>query len=897
MKTVKPQTLSILTRPFELADRYMLAMTGIVCLDFADPRKLAHEAMMWMAIQDQMGEAPMDEAMAKPRGEVLVLGSACAKRGTQTTAAAVRLQLKRGDKMLLQKQLAVIGDRKWETFGMTQPEPFTQMPVTWERAFGGPDYQPNPAGRGLTAVDEDGVKIRRLPNIEDTAAPIIGSGDRPTPAGFGPLSITRKERMSRVGTYDKAWLDKLYPAPPDDFHWEFYNVAPLDQRISGFFEGNETLRLDGMHPDHRVLEATLPNLLVKFFLLRKSKQAEMELEMHVGRIDTLIALPTAGKLAVVFRAVAQVETDDAHDIATIMGAVEATDAPKPLAHYKTALQTRLDPEQALYALLNDQELVPDWQIDTKETIAQTFGDTARILAPDGHAFAYADRGIEKTIESMRTSLIDSGMDTREFEERVSKIRDERANSKAPERFEDMGAFLKTVDARAQLAIKEANEKLNELKAKAKEELAKVGVTDDPLSKGARRKTGPPDCFADHHLERLRELRTLCANAKADTTELDKQLADPEFEKRLRDGEAKLLGIYRQAAHIMPPIASEVTPDECRRRGLKLLELAKANQALNVDFTHADVSDLDFSHLNLEGALLENAKIVGTKFRGTKMKDVVLTRSEIRNAVFDGADLSSANLAFARIEGSSFDGANLDNAVLLEVSVTGGSFRRTTIGGIHTSKVKMKGVDFSEARAIRALFMSVELEDVKLDGSDLSDSIFTESKLDSCTFAGATLKRTVIFQTSGEKVAFEGADLRDTRFVECTFPNARFAGARLGLTLLRGCKLVEADMAGLIAEDCDFSEADLSRANLSGMSARRGLFIRTILDGATARKMDLMNACLQKASLRGTDFRGANCFRADFARAVGDGQTDFSGAYVKETRTTRDPKSKKPLFTT
>lgn len=898
MKTVKPQTLSILTRPFELADRFMLALTGIVCLDFATPKKLAHEAMLWMAVQEHMGEAAMDEAMAKPRGEVLVLGSACAKRGTTTTAGGVRFELRRGERVLLNKGLMVLGDRTWTRFGMTQPEPFEQMPVLWERAFGGPDYEPNPIGRGLTPIAEaDGTKVHRLPNVEDPANLVQGPGDRPIPMGFGPLQITRKERMSRVGTYDKNWLDKRYPAPPDDFHWEFYNVAPLDQRISGFFDGSETIRVDGMHPDHRTLEMTLPSLIVKFIVLRKSNEAELGVESHQGRIDSLIALPTAGKLAVVFRTVIPVETDDAHDIAVVMGAVEAADAPKPLTHYREALAARTDPERALYALLNDHELLPDWNVDTKETIEQTFGETAKILKPDGHAFAYVERGIENTIATMRASLVDRGMDTTAFEERVAKIREDREKSKAPERFEDMGAFLQAVDSRAKEAIKEANEQLDELKARAKTELAKVGVTDDPLVKGGSRKTGPPECFADNHLDRLRQLRTLCVNAHADTTQLDAQLADPAFNKRLRDAEDKILAIYRQSAHIMPPIVGTPTEAEAKERGAMLLALAKENKPVsNIDLTHADLSGLDFSNLNLEGALLEKAKVSGARFKNARMKDVVLAHAQIRDTVFDGADLTSANLAFIQATDTTFTGANLENAVLREIDIKGGSFRKTVIGGIHTSKMQMQDVDFSETKALRALFIEARFENVKLDGSDLSDSIFTESQVHNCTFVGATLRRTVVFQTVGNKVGFERADLRDTRFVDCTFPNARFAAAKLGLTLMRGCKFIEAEMEDLVAENCDFSEADFSRANLMRTSAQKCLFIRTTLDGANARKMDLTNSCLQKASIRGTDFRGSNCFRADFGRAVGDDKTDFSGAYVKETRTLRDPKSKKPLFT-
>lgn len=896
MKTVKPQTLSILTRPFELADRYMLALTGIVCVDFAAPRNLAHEALLWMTVQDFLGEAPLDEAMPKARGEVLVLGSACAKAGTTTTAAAARIQLKRADKILFTKSLMAFGDRKWERLGMTQPEPFEKMPVVWERAFGGPEYEPNALGRGLVPVEEEGVKIHRLPNIEDAAASVSSPGDRPTPIGFGPLQITRKERMSRAGTYDKAWLDKLYPAPPADFHWEFYNLAPLDQRIPGFFEGNETLRIEGMHPEHRTLEVSLPDAVVKFFVLRKSKEAAFELEAHTARLDTIVALPTSGKLALVYRAVVQVDSDDAHDIATVMGAVEATDAPKPLSHYTAALKTRMDPERAMFALLNDQELVPDWQVDVKNAIEATFGETAKILKPEGHAFAFVERGIEQKLASMRAELVERGMDTTEFEQQVATIREQHALSKGPDRFEDLGAHLEAVDARAKQASKEAQEKMAELRARAKEELSKVGVHEDP-SEGARaRKTGPPDCFAEAHYARLRDLRDMAARAGLDTAEFDKQIDDKELEKRLREGEGRLLSIYRQSAHIMPPITGEVTPEEARARGLKLLELAKDNRPLNVDLTKADLSDLDFSGLNLDGAMIEDAKVTGAKFKNASMKEVVLAGAVIDGADFEGANLGGANLAKAKIKGTNLAGVNLDAAVLVETQIEGGSLRGAVIGGIHTQKVQISGTDLSGLRAVRGVFLEVAFVDTSFERADLTDAIFSESSVDGCSFAGAKMTKTVVFQTCGEKVTFAGADLRETRFVECSFPASVFTGAQLGQTLLRGCKLPGAEMEDLAFVNCDFSEADLSGAKLSRTSARQCLFIRTNLDGAVAKKMDLMNSTLQKATIRGTDFRGANCFRADFARAVGDDKTDFSGAYVKETRTTRDPKSKKPLFT-
>lgn len=896
MKTLKPQTLSILTRPFELADRFMLSMAGIVCVDFGDPRKLAHEAALWLAVQEHLGESPLDEVMPKPRGELLVAGAACAKRGTQTTAAGVRVELKRGERVLVNKLLNVVGDRTWERFGMSQAAPFSSMPVSWSRAFGGVDYDANPVGRGLAPVEENGAKVHRLPNVEDPASPITGPGDRPTPVGFGPLDIRRKERMSRAGTYDKAWLDKLYPAPPEDFHMEFYNVAPLDQRIPGFFDGSEVVRVEGMHPDHRWLEAKLPPLTVKFFLGRKGRASPRDVEEHRGRLDTVVALPTSGKLALIFRAVAPIETDDAHDVEVILGAVEAVDAPKPLEHYRAALEVRLDPERALYALLNDHELLPDWNVDTNAAIHDTFGETAKAFTPEGHTFAFVERAFESNVKKMRERIVADGLDPSDFDREVAQIRKDREAEQVPKRLEDLGGFLQRIDEQAKAARREAAEKLKELEAQARAQMAKLGRDYDEVAKAAVRETGPPDCFADRHLERMRDLATLIRNAGADASKLEAQLADRELEGHLRDAEAKLLDVYRKGGHMLDPVIGTISPEEARRRGELLLARCRDEARVdNLDLTHADLSGLDFSGLSLKGALLENAALRGARFQGSDLSDVILARATIEDCNFEGAKLAWANLGSARVRGSSFARADLTDAVLLEATFEASSLAGAALGGVNTTKVKMLGVDLSGANAKGAMFLELSLTDCKLDGADLTEASLMESRLERCSFARATFKKLTAFMTRGEACSFDEADLREARLVQVELPGATFAGARLGNTLIRDCKLEGAMLEGVSAEDCDFSGSDLSGANLTRVSGRRSLFIRTVLDRAVARKIDLMNASLQKASIRGADLRGANCFRADFARAVGDDKTDFSGAYIKETRTVRDPKSKKPLF--
>ncbi|MCP3468439.1 DUF2169 domain-containing protein (plasmid) [Bradyrhizobium sp. CCGUVB23] len=56
----------------------------------------------------------------------------------------------------IQKHLLVTGDRYWQMTGAgwrpTAVQPFKQMPLTRQRAFGGPDYAANQVGAGHEAL-------------------------------------------------------------------------------------------------------------------------------------------------------------------------------------------------------------------------------------------------------------------------------------------------------------------------------------------------------------------------------------------------------------------------------------------------------------------------------------------------------------------------------------------------------------------------------------------------------------------------------------------------------------------------------------------------------------------------------------------------------------------------
>jgi hypothetical protein len=145
------------------------------------------------------------------------------------------------------KVFDVVGDRVWQA-GLTgisasEPQLFTEMPISYDRAFGGADrysedekehdaYLPNPVGRGwhrhLKSAWVDGTP---LPNTEAMDQAVAAPDGIYTPMALGPLGRGWPARARHAGTYDDEWLADHFPFLPPDFNDRYYQAAPEDQQI------------------------------------------------------------------------------------------------------------------------------------------------------------------------------------------------------------------------------------------------------------------------------------------------------------------------------------------------------------------------------------------------------------------------------------------------------------------------------------------------------------------------------------------------------------------------------------------------------------------------------------------------------------------------------------------
>jgi hypothetical protein len=275
--------------------------------------RLADEQLPLIMADTFSGEpgfsAPMQEidfAPRKHRCDVLLTGHARAPAGKQV--ARMRAGLRVGP---MEKVFDVVGDRAWQA-GLTgitasEPLPFTEMPVSYDRAFGGADrysedesehdaYLPNPVGRGwhkhLKNAWVDGMP---LPNIEAVGGGVSFPNDKRTPVALGPLGRGWPQRARYAGTYDDAWLADVFPFLPADFDERYYQAAPEDQQLP-VPKAPMDVVLTGFTADGP-RQFTLPHFEAPVHVFPKRG----EREFHSGTLDTIVFEPDLERVTMTWR--------------------------------------------------------------------------------------------------------------------------------------------------------------------------------------------------------------------------------------------------------------------------------------------------------------------------------------------------------------------------------------------------------------------------------------------------------------------------------------------------------------------------------------------------------------------------------------------------------------------
>jgi uncharacterized protein YjbI with pentapeptide repeats len=688
------------------------------------------------------------------------------------------------------KTLRVVGRRVWidGVIGATpsDPVPFTEMPIDYTQAFGGPSFADNPAGKGVGTAE--------LHTVEAPGDVVRGKGDRIAPASFAPLSPFWPQRRGKVGKeYGKRWEQTRAPYVAEDFDWSYFNAAPPDQQIDSL-RGDEEIAFVNLHPAAPTFSATLPGIRIRAFL-RDDRDRAREVTM---RLDTLVADLEEETLTLTWRGVDTVREDDLADLQAALVLAEPFVGPPRPAELCFA-------ELAAYAAdpvgwqrkrdellgLDKPELEPDE--DDDDPLRATARERFR-----GVPAAHRER-VLLTLDRIGQREV-PGHDVRAAVTDALKQPPSAAPTFAIPRkpgvlpYVPLGAQLRSLRAigdrvRAQVA---ADPRLAQSGAA---QLAEIdAVEHDPF---------------------LRKLDPYAFRPEGP----GKDEPGPGADLSGRDlSEQDLSGKDLSGANLEGAILRRARLAGCNLRGARMKHAILYDAVLEgADLTKADLTQANLTLAQLRGAKLREAVIAvatfdraglaGADLSGVKGESASFDRADLSNAVFRGAELDHAFFDSARIASADFSGAQLVACRFRDAGAEAAVFSGALLNRSTFERAQLRGALFPSARGDRVSFRFAKLEGADLRHVIFKDPFFDDANADGARLSAASLRGARFYRASLVRADLTQADLLAADLRKADLTGASFVGA----------SLFEAQMRLVRREGADFAGANLTHVVTDGRS--------------------------------------------------------------------------------
>ncbi|HJL20165.1 MAG TPA: DUF2169 domain-containing protein [Sandaracinaceae bacterium LLY-WYZ-13_1] len=671
-----------------------------------------------------------DLEVLKPRGECWVVGSFHAPGGRPVTHSTVALTV--GP---VAKQLSVVGDRVWRGGRMSEPKPVRRVPLCWEESFGGASVAANPVGKGLDAVEQDGGRAIPLPRIEDPMAPLIARDARPVPAGVAPVPRTWAARRSLAGTYDEAWLQARYPGYPEDLDWRFFNAAPADQQIEGYWRGDEEIALRNLHPAHALVRCRLPGLRPQAFVVRDDSLVDVGLVL-----DTLVIDADEGRVHAVWRGVTEVGREDLSDVTHLWVGEEQLGAGLGVEGHAAAYHAALAAREAEEAEAASGAPAPRPAAD--EALAAALDPEA-----PGARWAHLDQAM--TVRS----------DDAAFQQALRQAREEKLAAASGLRpvFDDALGLADAMDAAERALTPE--ERL---------ELEMQHALGDLL---------------DGQRDRVRESLREALLAKESLAGRDLAGADlSAFD---------LVEIDLRGAILARANLSGARLERCLLEGAVLAE-AELSQA---SFSGCDLREADLTSVRAQRVRLLDCDLRDASVGDSFLREARLHSCRLERATLAGSDLAASDFASCRLDEADLSASVLDEAVFRQCSLVDAWLE----GGVRARKLRLEGCDATLLRASEeadledASFEKATLDGARFGGARLRGAKLNLASLRRADFSDAFLHEASLVGCDLRLARFDRASMVRAVLMKSNLMQARFEEANLAFADLRGANLYQAEL--------------------------------------------------------------------------------------------------------
>ncbi|MCB9877491.1 MAG: DUF2169 domain-containing protein [Planctomycetes bacterium] len=849
-----------------------------------------------------------DFADWKLHAELLLRGS-CHPPGGNATVCDVRFAVGTWS-----KALRCFGPRAF-TPGLllggkvSEPQPFTSMPLTWQNAYGGEGYADNPAGRGFAGEE--------MPTVELPDGPAAKKGKRGiTPATFLPVSPNWPLRVHKRGRrYDAKWKKTRAPFYAEDFDWTHFQSTLPDQWYDGYLRGDEELVFENLHPDAPSWRTRLPALRVRAFVKTLDGRV-VEPQMN---LDTLLADVDDGKLFLTWRGHVQVQEIDMTDVGVVLIASEQlADEPLPFAHYE-ALLTEFEADPVgLKTAFAPGMLEMGAAIEAAE-LAERNGEPMPDLAAVAAAlpadcplppwFLAAAAGDPDPL-GVKQQFPPSVFDDDDPLGVAAQIGDLRHKDKLDAAMTPAGDPSDPAVAAKMLAglvalmppekqatmqpcIDTLQEAIGRMPAGSTPAPARPATLDDAFAAANKSLTVAPGGsaqalpttdalwaqalapFDQLQLPELPPLPDVDGQLAAERAALDAQQA------KMRDkfGDHPMLGMFAFGHRLIDrmPRLQDIVPD--------LSPLVGALGKLNAQFVAMGVGAAALAPLSrfmarvdgLAAQLPQRTPAPAGDYAG---KD--LRRRDLRGKDLRGQDLRGANLGGALLDGADLSGADLRQADLTGAVLSGASLIEANFTGATLTKARLDGV-----KAARAVLADCRLDEADLTGADLEAANLEQATCTKARFTDARLPDADLRFADLSKTDLRRADLSRAQLSLATIHLAKADGANLGDVTFDMARLTKsrfhgAKFTGARSSMGSLSGSDLTGADLRGVRFEKVDFMKAVLDGADCRGASLEQAILRDTQAIGADLRDATLTQASATGAAVFRKARFSGADGKRS---------------